>query len=112
MSKSMKPPLKVGDRCRAKGYDMRGKWVNLVGILTDLGNDLGQLTIDNGATYALGLRSFSRLVKRERREWWINVYADGDQVAHSSKDEADAHSIGDRIKCIHVREVRKKGGSK
>lgn len=43
-------------------------------------------------------------IKPEPREWWINVYNNGDKTAYSAKDIAD-DCAGFRIDCIHVREV-------
>jgi len=40
----------------------------------------------------------------EPRDWWLNVYPDS-RAAHTSKEVADKSADGNRIECVHVREV-------
>ncbi len=48
-----------------------------------------------------------RVVKehREPREFWANEYSSGEFHLHPSKEAADNHANGYRIRCIRVREV-------
>lgn len=39
------------------------------------------------------------------REWWMNVYDDGEVCVHESRSMADALVNQGRIDCVHVREV-------
>lgn len=48
---------------------------------------------------------YEYMVKREPREWWVNVYGERNMYAYESKAVADEYSSGGRIDCIHVREV-------
>lgn len=43
--------------------------------------------------------------KPEPRERWINIYPDGYEASHKSKEAADQRAGTDRIECVHVREV-------
>jgi len=45
-------------------------------------------------------------VKREPREWWVNVYPEeSSSIAHLSRTAADCDATRTRTECIHVREV-------
>lgn len=52
--------------------------------------------------------SFDYRIKREPREWWVNVYL-SDCCISKSKQEADQNASSERIECIHVREVLEDG---
>jgi hypothetical protein len=49
--------------------------------------------------------TFEYRVKREPREWWVNVYHGLDCIAHMTKAQADKDAATHRIECVHVREV-------
>lgn len=50
-----------------------------------------------------------KLVKKKHREWWVNVYADGQATMHPSKQNAEKWGISPQMKeCILVREVKEK----
>lgn len=48
-----------------------------------------------------------RVVKeyKEPREFWVNVYGDGETYTYTSKESADECADDSRTECIHVREV-------
>lgn len=51
---------------------------------------------------------FSKLtyrVKRDPREWWINVYANGEFWVYQTKTIADKNAGDARLECVHVRDV-------
>lgn len=45
-------------------------------------------------------------MKPEPREFWLNIYPQPDTIAvHTTKAQADAIALSDRVECIKVREV-------
>ncbi len=44
-------------------------------------------------------------IKPEPREWWVNVYPDGDSYWYETKEAADKQTSKYRLECRHVREV-------
>ena len=44
-------------------------------------------------------------VKREPREFWVNVYEKRESYTWSTKEEAERMARDDRVACVHVREV-------
>lgn len=45
-------------------------------------------------------------IKPKLREYWMNVYPQPDTIAvHTTKAQADAIALSDRVECIKVREV-------
>jgi len=49
--------------------------------------------------------SFEYRVQSQPREFWVNVYPDGMQIAHNNRACADAEADHSRTECVHVREV-------
>lgn len=64
----------------------------------------------NGAGYHI--RCFQGRIKPKvpRLECWMNLYANYTvNNYHPTKERADINTAPDRIRCVHLREVRKKG---
>ena len=59
---------------------------------------------DGKAVYTLAGDKL-QIVKKPR-EYWLNVYNDGQQGAWPTRALADEHARCDRVECIRVREMR------
>lgn len=97
----MKTPLKVGDRVAV--YDGVLKYCRTIEAIAPS----GAVRI-SGSTAWFHPKQCRRLVKKKRREWWINIYPDREGYAHATKKDADSgHRRNARTECVHVREVKK-----
>lgn len=93
--------FKVGDRVRV--YISRRPFVaNVNEILPD-----GCLFIaaNDGHTMAVLPKACRKLVKKKRREWWVDIYPNGVFGIFCSKEDADKWTNSDRLDCVLVREV-------
>lgn len=96
--------LKVGDRVRLRGTDIKGTVVAIkkgpegIGVKSDAGI----------STWECEDLLAKLLPINPLREWWINFYPRRTGMAHGSKEDANLQSTTDRAQCVHVREVRRK----
>lgn len=42
---------------------------------------------------------------RKPREFWVNIYTNGFDMIHDTREKADTHATPGRLECIHMREV-------
>ena len=69
----------------------------------DAGRELATIHKSDGRFYGAS-RGFDLLnAPAPKREWWVNVYADGRARTFSSRGDADIAAC-DRIACVHVTE--------
>lgn len=50
-------------------------------------------------------RDFEYRLKPSPREFWVNFYNSGAYSVYTSRESADMGHLGERVQCIHVREV-------
>jgi len=99
----------IGDRIRVYGLDLgdviRPADRSIVNITSN-----GLYLTDSEEV--VNPKQCRKLIKKVRREFWINLYEDGTQATYETKEdawEASARNIPTN-ECIHVREVGKKNG--
>lgn len=106
--------LKVGDKVKIYGYDMNGRsfegdWVHTVATPPDMGGYVScELYLNPDEDCVVHQAQCRKLVKKPRREFWINRYTHDVPYVYNSKELADELAGSTRIDCIHVREVKKK----
>lgn len=99
--------LSVGDRVWAKVYNDKG---TVSGIMVRGKVQEIQVALDAGVAIFCTPYHLIKLVPgKPLRKYWVNTYPDGfDDIAHKTKEKADANAWEDRIECVLVREVRRK----
>lgn len=95
-----KNKFNAGDRVRA----YMGNTIK-VGKIIDIGPTLMQISYGINEGSIVHPKQCRRLVKKKRREWWININRSTDDI-YSTRELAD-NSSSERIECVHVREVKK-----
>jgi hypothetical protein len=102
--------LKKGDKLY--WYDSGGvkHYYEVVSIINDQKVEMRFLEID-GAPITYSIRFFHGRIKppEPRIECWMNLYPDGLYPGpYDSEKLADRNAISNRIRCVHMREVREK----
>lgn len=98
--------FKVGDRVRIYGFHIDDAG-HVMDRTIDEVCDNGLLGTDGGEY--VHPKQCRRLVKRERRRVWVNVYGGGmNYVAHPTQEVADRNALQSRVECIEMVEVRRK----
>jgi hypothetical protein len=112
-----KKEFKPGDRVAVYGYDddNRRWYEGAKGIVVEspYGYDVAvevKFSDSGGRQSYFYVHQLRRLVKKPRREFWINTDAFGFTSTHSSRERADNNASTRRIECIHAREVLPKKG--
>lgn len=113
----MKKPFEVGQKIKFVGPTWKyipgvvsaNSWEHTpqLGIITDVKADrLMVRAFDDKSLMIHPIQVTHRIVKKKRREWYLNFYLNREPTVHPTKEFADSHP-GSRCECIHVVEVRK-----